>query len=124
MNMILASGSNYYTQFIAVLLIFVLVLGATAFVTKWIANYQKKQGENGNIQVIETTRISNNKYIQIVRVGDKNMVIAICKDTVTMLGEVSAEQLKDNKVQNTISFKQLLEKTLKKDSENSDIPKE
>lgn len=73
-----------YAQFITVLLIFVAVLGVTAWVTKWIANYQKQQSVNENVQVIETTRIANNKYIQIIRVGEKYIVIAVCKDTVTL----------------------------------------
>lgn len=124
--MILLTGrSDSYAQFIAVLIIFVLVLGVTALTTKWIANYQKQQSANCNIEVIETTRIANNKYIQIVRVGDTYMAIAVCKDTVTMLGEVPREQLKDlEHFQKNVSFKELLERAVKKDSSNDSEPKE
>lgn len=115
MNILLTAGS--YAQFITVLVIFVLVLGVTAWVTKWMADYQKQMGAGSNIEVIETARIANNKYIQLVRVGETYKVIAICKDTVTMLGEVSAEQLKfQHDTQNKISFKELFEKTIKMDS--------
>ena len=48
---------------------------------------------SGNIQVLETLKITQNKYLQIVRAGDKYLVIAVCKDTVTMLAEVSKESL-------------------------------
>ncbi|MCM1089667.1 MAG: flagellar biosynthetic protein FliO [Butyrivibrio sp.] len=115
MNILLTSGS--YAQFITVLVIFVLVLGLTAWVTKWMADYQKQMGAGSNIEVIETTRIANNKYIQLVRVGESYKVIAVCKDTVTMLGEVSAEQIKlQSDTRNKISFKELFEKTIKMDS--------
>ena len=115
MNILLTAGS--YAQFITVLVIFVLVLGLTAGVTKWMADYQKQMGVNCNIEVIETTRIANNKYIQLVRVGETYKVIAVCRDTVTMLGEVSAEQLElQCDTRNKISFKELFEKTIKKDS--------
>ena len=78
---LLTGGSSGYAQFITVLLLFVVVLGITAAVTKWMANYQKQQSANENIEVIETTRIANNKYIQIIRAGGRYMVIAVCKDT-------------------------------------------
>lgn len=117
MSVLLTGAVDSYAQFITVLVVFVLVLGVTAVVTKWLAGYQKQQGANSNIEVIETTRIAANKYIQIVRVGGKYMVIAVCKDTVTMLGEVPAEQLKDRSLsQGNLNFKELLERTVKRDS--------
>lgn len=123
--MLLTGYGDGYAQFIAVLAVFVLVLGVTAFTTKWIANYQKQQNVNCNIEIIETTRISNSKYIQIVRAGETYMVIAVCKDTVTMLGEVPKEQLKEGNDRRTgMSFKELFERTIKKDSSNDSEPKE
>lgn len=112
MSILLTASS--YAQFITVLVIFVLVLGVTAWVTRWMANYQKLQNVNCNIEVIETARITSNKYIQLVRVGETYMAIAVCKDTVTMLGEVSAEQLKLRDTDlNRTSFKELFQKTIK-----------
>jgi len=115
--LLLTSSTGSYAQFITVLLLFVGVLGITAVTTRWIANYQKQQSVNDNIQVIETARIETNKYIQIIRVGGKYMVIAVCKDTVTMLGEIPEEQLNREKfsgekpVQN-FSFKEIFDKAL------------
>ena len=111
MVLLLTAGSgSSYAQFITVLILFVLVLGITAVVTKWLAGYQKQQGVNSNIQVIETSRISNNKYIQIVRVGDTYMVIAVCKDTVTLLGQISEESLKLVNTGGDFSFRELLDR--------------
>ncbi|MBE5874854.1 MAG: hypothetical protein E7287_10705 [Lachnospiraceae bacterium] len=123
MAMLLLTGSSY-AQFITVLVVFVIVLGITAWTTKWIANYQKKQAVNCNIQLLEAARLGNNKYIQIVRVGDTYMVLAVCKDTVTMLGEISPEQLKETGDSKDTGFKQLLEKMMHKDSDYTDTPKE
>lgn len=115
MSILLTAGN--FAQFISVLIIFVVVLGVTAWATKWVANYQKQQGSNSNIEVIETTRIAGNKYLQLVRVGEKYMAIAVCKDMVTMLGEIPAEQIKFQDIsQNGTSFRELLEKTIKKNS--------
>ncbi|MGN0166923.1 MAG: flagellar biosynthetic protein FliO [Acetatifactor sp.] len=117
MRLLLTFSSGSYAQFITVLVVFVIVLGITALVTKWIAGYQKQQGVNNNVEVIETSRIANNKYIQIVRVGEKYMVIAVCKDTVTMLGEIPKEQLREENSFRGMRFKDILDKAAKKNSE-------
>lgn len=115
MSILLTAGS--YVQFLSVLVIFVLVLGITAWVTRWMANYQREQSANCNIEIVETTRITNNKYIQLVRVGETYKVIAVCKDTVTLLGEVPADQLVPRNVSGSrTSFRELFEKTIKKNS--------
>ncbi len=105
------SGSSYL-QFISVLIIFILVLAVTYFATKWLADYQKGTNLSGkNIQVVETYRISQSKYIQIVRIGGRYTAIAVSKDQVTALGDVDEEDLifKDE-TQENVSFKELLEK--------------
>ena len=121
---LLSAGWGSYVQFITVLLIFVIVLGITVLTTKWIANYQRQQCVNENVQVIETTRIANNKYIQIIRAGEKYMVIAVCKDTITMLGEIPKEQLKEGSSVHTLGFKEILEKAVKRDGTAQEKPKE
>ena len=78
-------GYNSFLDMITVLLIFVFVIAITLFTTKYIANYQKVQNAGKNIEVLETYRISQSKYIQIVKIGKKNVAIAVSKDTVTLL---------------------------------------
>lgn len=115
MGLLLSAGS--YTQFITVLIIFVVVLGITAWVTGWLANYQRAQNANCNIEVVETVRIAANKYIQLLRVGETYKVIAVCRDTVTLLGEVPAGQLRlSDAGKGGTGFKELLMKSIRKDS--------
>lgn len=87
------TGMDSYIQFVTVLILFVLVLGITYLVTKWIANYQKGKTIVGNLEVIETCRITSNKYVQIVRAGSKYLVIGLGKDEIHILSELSEEQL-------------------------------
>lgn len=118
--MILLSGSSY-AQFLTVLVVFILVLGATAAVTKWIAGYQRAQGRNGNIEVLETSRIANNKYIQIVRIGGKRVAIAVGRDEVTKLCELDADELKEcGSVSATASFRELLAQAKQKSAEDGE----
>ena len=93
MEILLTSQADSYAQLLTVLLVFVVVLGATALTTKWIAGYQKKQGLSGNLELLDAVRLGNNKYLQIVRVGKTYVAVAVCKDTVTVLAQIPAEQL-------------------------------
>ncbi len=103
---------NSYLQFVSMLLVFVAVLAATYFFTKWMAGYQKDRNTSGNIEVIETMRLSTTKYIQIVRIGQRYVAIAVGKDEVTNLGDISREDLiiREDKPEDTVSFKEILDK--------------
>ena len=117
--MIILSASPY-AQLITVLVVFVIVLAITAIVTKWLANYQKGQNVGRNIEVIETTPIANNKWMQIIRVGNTYKVIAVSRENVTFLGDIDPSELKEIKPDGSKSaFKSMFEKALKKDKNSS-----
>lgn len=107
-----ASGLNSVAQFITMLLIFVFVLGITYFTTKFLAGVQKERYRSVNMEIIETLRISNSKYLQIVRIGSKYFGMAVCKDTVTVLGEIQKEDLffNDDSEVACMNFREILEK--------------
>ena len=119
----LSSAGESFFQLLFALFVFVGVLALTAFVTKWIAGYQKTQGLNRNLEIVEAIRITNNKFVQIIRAGeDSYYVIAIGKDDITLLGQLSSDQLKDldNEPYKpgaaTLDFKAILEKLSKKEN--------
>ena len=87
------SKAGSISQLITVLIIFALVLAVTVFTTRYVGNFQKMQGLNRNLEVIETLRIANNKYIQIVRATDKYIVIAVGKDEISMLTEIDDSKM-------------------------------
>jgi len=114
-------GTNSIVQFLTVLFIFVFVLAITYFTTRFVGNYQKNTMMGSNIIVLETLRISSTKYIQIIKVGtEKCFVISVCKDTVTLLGEVdeSTLSLSDKKVE---GFKDILEKFKVKSKDDQNV---
>jgi len=88
-----SSGLASFFRLIGVLLVFLFVLAITYATTKWIAHYQQEIAANRNIQVIETFRVSNNKFIQIIKAGKKYLVISVCKDTINVLTELAEEEL-------------------------------
>ena len=105
------SGLESIVQLITVLIIFAFVLGITWISTRYIAGIQKDKYKTGNMELIETLRISNNKYLQIVRVGNNYFCMAVCKDTVTMLGEIQKEEMvfQKSNVDVNMDFQKILE---------------
>lgn len=95
---ILLAGSGIagsISQLITVFIIFIFVLAITVFATRFVGGYQKLNGMNKNLEVIETTRITNNKFLQIIRAGEKYFVIGVGKDEISMLVEIDKETLID-----------------------------
>ncbi len=88
MILLVASRTSEIAQFITLLIVFIFVLWLCAVVAKWMGGIQKDQGSSVNAEVIDTIRIAQGKWVQIIRVGSKYKVIAVCKDTVTYLGDV------------------------------------
>lgn len=113
-NMYLAvssGGLNSVLQFITLIIVFVFVLFITYGTTRFIGSYQKTVGKTTNFDIIETYRISNTKYIQIIRVGAKYLVISVCKDSITMLTELSGDEIEIPEITNNMdSFSKILEK--------------
>ena len=111
-----------YLQFLTVLILFVFVLGITWATTRWIANYQKGRALSCNLEIVETMRITGNKFLQIVRAGNKYLVIAIGKDEIHMLAELTQDEvltLKKPDMSNP-DFKSLFEKFRKQNAKEDD----
>lgn len=100
-------------QLLTVMLLFVIVLGATWLTTRYVAGVQKGKLKGNNFEVIDTFQLAQNKYVQIVRIGHKYLAIAICKDTVTVLRELDEEEIvfsEDGLIGKTISFEDFFSK--------------
>ncbi len=91
-------------QLVFVTAVFLFVLFVTHFVTRWLSGYMKAQSFNKNLRIVETLRLTSNKYIQLIEAGnDRYFLIAIGKDEITKLGELSAEELKEEASDYTVS---------------------
>ena len=92
--MLLVSSAENILRLCFVLFIFVGVLVLTSYATKWIAGYQKTQMSGRNLEIIETMRISSNKYLAVIRAGSGHYyVVGVGKDEITMIGEIPSEEL-------------------------------
>lgn len=104
-------GIRSAAQLLTVFLIFILVLFLTYWTTRFAGNFQKQQMAGKNIRVMETVSVSNGKFLQIVKIGNRYFVIGVSKDNITYLCELKEEDLDFSSSQSTgDSFKNILEK--------------
>lgn len=106
-----SSGAESVAQFLTVLLVFIFVLVLTYLTTRLAGSYQKSKMVGGNFDVIDTFKITNGKYLQIVKVGKKYVLIGIGKDSVNMICELNEDELilKSEKTFASDSFKSIIE---------------
>lgn len=111
----LSSTGESLFQLIITLFIFIAVLILTYYSTKWIANYQKAHSFNRNLEVVETLKISTNKYVSIVRAGsDRYIIVGVGKDGLVLLGELKENEIlpvpENNSVNSNTNFQDILKK--------------
>lgn len=93
----IADKADSGVQFLTVLLIFAVVLVVTFLVTRWLGNYQKKQASGNNIEIVDTARISPNAYVEILHIGTRYVAVAVSKENVSLLCELSPEEIVEKK---------------------------
>ena len=101
---------NSFLQFITVLAIFIIVLAVTYAVTRWIGNFQRDQYRGGNIEVIESARISPSVIVEIVRIGSKYVALSVSKDSSSYICDIPAEDIvfKEDTGVSALSFDSIL----------------
>ena len=110
--MVQSGGSlDSFVQLITVLVIFIVVLTAALFTSKWIAGYQK-QHKGKNIDIIETAPLGTGKYLQIVKVAKTYVAIAVCMETVTVLATLPEDDIEypEEQEKPSFNFRELFQK--------------
>ncbi|MBO5354308.1 MAG: flagellar biosynthetic protein FliO [Lachnospiraceae bacterium] len=105
------TSTQSLVELLGLILIFAVVLVVCYFTTKFIAGRQVTQKRMGNFEVIETFPIAQNKYLQLIRVGNKYVVISVSKDSVTYITEVEESEvckIQKSTVMSGKSFKEVL----------------
>lgn len=92
---LLSSTFENAMQLVGAFLIFAVVLIITYFTTKWVGGYQKISRRNKNLQIVESLNIAPNRYICLVKAGEVYLVIAVGKEEVTLLTQLTEEQLSE-----------------------------
>ena len=75
------------------LIAFVFVAFLAYYVTKLIANARFSAGAGRNIQVLEQVAISSQSTIQLVRAGERYLLIGVTKESINTLCEIPKEEI-------------------------------
>lgn len=119
-NMVLsrtAGTLGSIAQIFGMLVAFAVIVAAAYYVSKYFSKYALKTRENSNIKVVETSRVTVDKYLQIVEVGGRYFLIGITKTNISLISEVDADQIKANLPVETerFSFKEFLDRAKSKE---------
>lgn len=110
---VFGTGTEGIVQLIVAMLMFLFVIILCYAATKFIATYQKKIMSKGNIEVVEVKRISNNKFLEIVKIGKEYLVLGVSKDNISMITKIEKEDLIFPENNNGDSFNQIFERVKK-----------
>ena len=114
------STTQSLVELLGLILIFVIVLVVCYFTTKFVAGRQLVQKKVGNFEIVETFALSQNKYLQLIRMGNKYVVISVTKDSVSFVTELDESeicQIPKNTSVSGKSFKEVLSGFSKKPTE-------
>ncbi len=103
------SGTDSVLKLIGLIALCVLILIASYYTTKFVGKSQMKRQSGSNFQVIDACRLTQNKMLQLVRAGNKYLVIGLSKDKITLITELSEEDIiPPTKQREDVKFKDIL----------------
>jgi len=93
MSYCLLTGAGAVVELLSALAIFALVLLVTYFTTVFVGSYEKQKMTGRNLRILESLRLSGGKCINLVKAGDKYVVLGESKDHVDFLCEISEDSI-------------------------------
>ncbi|MDF2951093.1 MAG: hypothetical protein K0S18_676 [Anaerocolumna sp.] len=83
------SSLESFLQLLGVSILFVFVLLATYLTTKFVGGVKLNQYKNSNFKVIETYKITQNKFLQLIQIGNRFFAISVSKDDIQLIAEIN-----------------------------------
>lgn len=121
----LVQKTTWYSSLVdlvTLLIVFIIILGVAYMTARWMGNFQANVSSKNNIHIIETSRIANNKFLQIVKVGNKYFLISVSKDSINYLCQLDDDDVNEVQINNKGSFKEIFSniKNIKEKNETDD----
>jgi len=116
---------SLFGSFFYILLLFAVVIGICWFLLRLTGRVKARGNMAGNLRVVESIYVGAQNMVQLVKAGDKFLVIGVSKERVSLLTELDAEQVKeiDHAMPIGASFSKVLERFMPgsdKDDGNED----
>jgi len=81
--------------FINMMFVTVLVILLCYFGLRLLGRVKGRGSAGGNLQLVESILVGSQNMVQLVRAGDKYLVIGVSKERVTLLAELDEEKIKE-----------------------------
>ena len=86
-------GNGGYLDIVVLIVVFILILVAAYYATKWVSTMGTNLQKNKNVKVLEVFRLSQTKFIYLVKIGDKVSALGVTKDHIEFICEVEEDSL-------------------------------
>ena len=87
------SATGNIAEVIALLLVFLIIIVACYYSTKFVSKAGLGLQKTKNIKVLEVFRLNQTKNLYLVKIGDKVMALGVTKDHIEYLTELNEESL-------------------------------
>lgn len=109
------SASASIFKFILLFIVFIAILVAAYYFTRWYAKSGFVKKGSNNIKIVESYQLAPGKMIYIVKIGNKFVSIMTSKDNIVKLTELSESGLEFQEINiNDTSFKEVMGQMMKK----------
>lgn len=107
---------NSIFSILTVLFMFAIVVALAYITTRYIGMTSVKRFKNSNMKIIEVMSLGYQKYLYIVKVADKHLILSVTKDDLRLLDTVDGENVVVNDDENLLGkdFKSIFESMTKK----------
>ena len=107
---------NEVFNIVSIAFILLIVMSMAYITTRYIGINNIRRYKNSNIKLLEVMPIGYQKYLYIVKVTDKHMLLSVSKDDVKLLDMLDGEKIIINDDNGLIGkdFKLILETVIKR----------
>lgn len=112
---------TYGGHFVYLLIVFAVIIMLAYFSARWINSAKNTALSGKNMNVIETRAIAPGASLQIVKVGEKIVLLGITKEKISFLTEINKTDIaeQENNIKNP--FEDVLNKFMKKSKISDDF---
>lgn len=118
------SSGESVLKLIGLILLCVVIIIASFFTTRFVGRKQMGGGDSSNFEAIDAFRIDQNRYLQIIKVAGKYLLISVTKEQISLLSELDGEEIREREKKDPpVSFKDIFAKALDKKGKNENDEK-
>ena len=111
-------------KLIGLLIVFILIIVASHYVTRLVGAKHMSGMKNSNFKIIDTYRISQNQFLQIVKAANRYYLISVSKESINLISELEESEVLLPEKTETKSFSEIISAVKNKNKSLQETNKE